>query len=957
LLCTIDAMNFQPYLDTIVNSQRDQTCRDWQDFYTPTEAELPLKVQTRSLSEVEEQGRSLSSQAKKSEQMEVLSGLRKYASQHVLLVGKPGSGKSTALKRLLWEEAKYYLAIRSQKSQEELYIPVLIKLRECRNCSILDLIQKSLRKLRLNRAEIEELLLDQQLLLLFDGLNEMPSNDVGQEVESFRSDFSDTPMIFTTRDLGVEISLGIQTKLEMMPLTEPQMHHFIEKRLPGQANVLLEQMRDRLRELAETPLLLQMLCDVFSENKQGIPQNRGELFRKEFARRYAEFKPARTLPISENSRRFTSELLQYLAFVMVQGNPHTDPCKPTPPCLTYVKTEAEKILESFLIGRVTAPAEAAKEWLEDLLEHNLLQLANEPDEIEFHHQLFQEYYAAEYLLQQLPTLIQKQPGEEYSPLQREYLNYLKWTEAIALMMGLLNDETQAIQIVEQALEVDLTLGARLAGEVKPNFQEQTVHLVNLLDVPEWFKIELLGITNSNYAIRNLLNFAFHSTEFCSAAIYSIGINKASETIPTLLELLKNTSVAIREAAAEALECKCLNNEVPTLLGYISDPSSKVRRSITTALGQTKSRDVLPFLIEATTDTNFHVRFAAVSYLKEICTQEELEILLVDIKKFEAVLAAELFEIARKSFYELNIFQRISNSPENEIPNLMKLDSKKFKSSDVVIRRQIVKELVKDSSNINVFRLMEAIQDEDAEVRWLVAQALEKVPNQLAIKYLPYLRSLLSTKSTWELYRVHSHVQSQCKFYNYDIAQSLLAPVVQSSNPFQNPSLKAHYEDILKIIFHIGQEIQRKPATYRGMGEEALRDIFLAALNAKYQGCVTGETFNKAGKTDILIRIGDRNTFIAECKIWDGAELLKKTLDQLLGYATWQDTQLAILLFNRNKNLSAVLNQIPAVLKEHTNVIRQIPSSADETGFQFMLHHSDDPEREMVLTVLVFEIPK
>jgi putative NADH-flavin reductase len=36
----------------------------------------------------------------------VLEGLRKYAPKHVLLVGRPGSGKSTALVRLLLEEAE-----------------------------------------------------------------------------------------------------------------------------------------------------------------------------------------------------------------------------------------------------------------------------------------------------------------------------------------------------------------------------------------------------------------------------------------------------------------------------------------------------------------------------------------------------------------------------------------------------------------------------------------------------------------------------------------------------------------------------------------------------------------------------------------------------------------------------------------------------------------------------------
>jgi predicted NACHT family NTPase len=42
----------------------------------------------------------------KIERLSVLEGLRKYASEHLLLVGRPGSGKSTALARLLLEEGE-----------------------------------------------------------------------------------------------------------------------------------------------------------------------------------------------------------------------------------------------------------------------------------------------------------------------------------------------------------------------------------------------------------------------------------------------------------------------------------------------------------------------------------------------------------------------------------------------------------------------------------------------------------------------------------------------------------------------------------------------------------------------------------------------------------------------------------------------------------------------------------
>lgn len=46
-------------------------------------------------------------QQETTERLTVLEGLLKYAGNHVLLTGRPGSGKSTALLRLLLESSSY----------------------------------------------------------------------------------------------------------------------------------------------------------------------------------------------------------------------------------------------------------------------------------------------------------------------------------------------------------------------------------------------------------------------------------------------------------------------------------------------------------------------------------------------------------------------------------------------------------------------------------------------------------------------------------------------------------------------------------------------------------------------------------------------------------------------------------------------------------------------------------
>ena len=78
-----------------------------------------------------------------------------------------------------------------------------------------------------------------------------------------------------------------------------------------------------------------------------------------------------------------------------------------------------------------------------------------------------------------------------------------------------------------------------------------------------------------------------------------------------------------------------------------------------------------------------------------------------------------------------------------------------------------------------------------------------------------------------------------------------------------------------------------------------------------------------------------------------------SLDQLLGYTSWRDTKTAVLVFNRNRTMSTVLNGIPEVVKKHGSY-KADRTYDSETGFRYVFGHRDDANREMILTVLVFE---
>ena len=164
-----------------------------------------------------------------------------------------------------------------------------------------------------------------------------------------------------------------------------------------------------------------------------------------------------------------------------------------------------------------------------------------------------------------------------------------------------------------------------------------------------------------------------------------------------------------------------------------------------------------------------------------------------------------------------------------------------------------------------------------------------------------------------------------------------------------------YEHILSVLSNMVMVMERSPRAFKDMGEEDLRTHFLVHLNGHYEGQATGETFNYEGKTDILIRADGRNIFIAECKFWKGPSGLKEALDQLLRYASWRDTKTALLVFNRDREMSSVVSRIPEAVRAHTSY-KADRTYDSESGFRYVFGHRDDPNREMILTVLVFDVP-
>jgi len=176
-------------------------------------------------------------------------------------------------------------------------------------------------------------------------------------------------------------------------------------------------------------------------------------------------------------------------------------------------------------------------------------------------------------------------------------------------------------------------------------------------------------------------------------------------------------------------------------------------------------------------------------------------------------------------------------------------------------------------------------------------------------------------------------------------------------PFEpEPTLhEAEYGHILGVMKSMSLVIERSPSTFASLDEEPIRNHFLIQLNGHYEGTATGETFNASGKTDILIRVEDRNIFIAECKFWRGPKSFGDAVDQLLSYLTWRDSKCAVLVFLREGSPTSVLEKTHEIMEsrcEHRRTVAHDPKGDS----RYIFVKESDPGRELIITTQLYNVP-
>lgn len=350
----------------------------------------------------------------------------------LFILGKPGAGKTTFLK---------HTALRAI-NREINKVPVFVTLKELSD-SGLEILPFIVRQFTIHRfpepeAFVERLLKDGNALVLFDGLDEVNLEDnkraeMIRALNDFVYQYSDCPMLLTCRVAATDYSFTQFVYVEMADFDKAQIHRYIQKwfdydpeiATDCQKALLEEEGTEPIRELAQVPLLLSLICVVY-EAIGDIPANRHELYTEATEALLTGWDDQRGIqrdPIYDAlSFENKKGMLAQMAYKAFEKSEYF---LPEERAIAYIKAHLREFPE--------LEKADGKKVLEAMESQHGIFIERAKRIHSFSHLTLQEYFAARYIVDN------EQRGAVDQLMQ--YVGDNRWREVFKLTAGMLDDAT------------------------------------------------------------------------------------------------------------------------------------------------------------------------------------------------------------------------------------------------------------------------------------------------------------------------------------------------------------------------------------------------------------------------------------------------------------------------------------------------------------------------------------
>jgi predicted NACHT family NTPase len=372
-----------------------------------------------------------------------VSGLEVLAKNtNLMVVGKPGSGKTTYLQRVVTECNGGNLQAHR--------IPVLIKLREFveDGREVAYSLEGYLERCwRLSKVETQLVLDRGRALVLLDGLDEVTGEDgknIAYEIKRFARAYPQVQVIVTCRTQSQESRFERFDYVEVADFNEPQVRAFAQhwfKAVMGDESAGLAKAKEFLellfletnkpiRELAITPILLSLTCAVFHQTGK-FYSKRSKLYEEGLELLLEQWDKSREIERDEIYRDLSVErkleLLSYLAVKKFEQ----------PQYVLFEQTEIEGYIAEFLqIGQ--RDSRTVLRAIES--QHGLL-IERSQKVWSFSHLTFQEYFTAKWFV-------------DYADWQSlvSHIKEKHWREVFLLAAEMVNNTNQLLRLMKENVD-------------------------------------------------------------------------------------------------------------------------------------------------------------------------------------------------------------------------------------------------------------------------------------------------------------------------------------------------------------------------------------------------------------------------------------------------------------------------------------------------------------------------
>jgi len=321
------------------------------------------------------------------ERTDLLDAIR--SAQRIIVLGEPGTGKTTALERLMLEYA------RQGEGPLPVFVPLLYYTGDLMESIRTELNRHAAFHLP-DEAYTRAFLQGVPCVLMFDGLNEVSGRlreKIAGEIRQVMGDYPRQRYAVTSRSQD-ELWQSLRGEDEdisvvvIREISDEQVRDYLCGHLGAEAGqALYDRLDERMRGLAHNPLLLWMIKEARTDEAGALPDNRGRLFDHfvtQMLKREVRLKEWAVSVPAEVKR----ECLAELAYEMFTSERESR--------LFVASPQAEAVLAVYLEGRPGARYEV-RQVLEESKRNGLL--VGE-ENVRFMHQSVQEFFAACRLRQQ-----------------------------------------------------------------------------------------------------------------------------------------------------------------------------------------------------------------------------------------------------------------------------------------------------------------------------------------------------------------------------------------------------------------------------------------------------------------------------------------------------------------------------------------------------------------------------